>query len=148
MATSAAPMLAPPPRMGSLLLDSMSLFLRNTVYTKWRLRSSVNVNLAGQWKRSNSCDEPLRQVWDNAAIGSFIDLLKTERTACKAVRNEDEQKLTFLTTSKPPALQTPFDDRISEPVGVRKSDAISLGWRQTEPARQGPKTLQPTFDFL
>jgi putative transposase len=36
--------------------------------------------------------EPLRHVWDNAAMESFLSSLKTERTARKTYRTRDEAK--------------------------------------------------------
>ena len=68
-------------------------------------------------------------VWDNAAMESFFSSLKVERVARKTYRTRDQARADvfdyierFITRDEG------FDDRLSEPDGVRTKGAISLGW--------------------
>ena len=67
-------------------------------------------------------------VWDNAAMESFFSSLKTERTARKTYRTRDEAKSGCVRLHRAllQSQASAFDDRISEPYGVREQGRISL----------------------
>ena len=67
-------------------------------------------------------------VWDNAAMESFFSSLKTERTARKTYRTRDEARADVFDYIERfyNREASSFDDRISEPYGVRGEGRISL----------------------
>jgi hypothetical protein len=83
-------------------------------------------------------------VWDNAAMESFFSSLKTERIRRKTYRTRDEARadvFDYIERFYSPETQA-FDDRISEPYGVREPGGISLTWCHSNPVQANQPPLE------